>query len=423
LQRRRDRGVSIVEWGAVLVLVAGIVTALLVSGLPGDVATYTKAAACEALGGTNCGLPEGGDGNGGDRPGGNPGNPNNPGPGEGGDQPTSDFDRAQREKDAADREADAAEDEFGDLKGELLDLVKSLIGLDDLEKCITEGDIAACLWTLASALPLGKALKFIKMIPKLAKFLLRIRKVMDRVNDARKRRRAADDALDRARQSCGLASFAAGSTVLMADGSRRPIEDVDIGDRVWASDPATGHSGGWPVTALITSGGRKHLVDVTVDPDGVLGGPTETITATDRHPFWLAGENRWVDAADLLVADGLRTPSGRSATVLEAREYTRTGRVYNLTVAGPHTYHVTAGVDLLVHNAAACPKKAKSYRSVNSGTFKTRDEAVAAAQRDVKNNTTAKYREECSKGCHVHVDIYNKKGEILETRHYTYHQK
>jgi hypothetical protein len=411
-----------------LLVISGVVAALVVSGLPGDIATYTKAAICEATGGTNCGLPGGGDRNGGDQPGGNPGNPGNraktanqgqPG---GTDQPT-DFDQAQREKDAADREADAAEDEFGNLKNELLDLAKGLIGLDDLEKCITEGDIAACLWTLAGALPLGKALKFIKMIPKLAKFLLRLKRAWDRVNDARKRRRAADEALEAARRTCGLSSFAAGTTVLMADGSRRPIEDVDIGDRVWSSDPATGQSGGWPVTALISSGGRKHLVDVTVAPDGVLGGPTETITTTDRHPFWVVGENRWVDAADLYLGDGLLTPSGKPATVLESREYTRTGRVYNLTVAGPHTYNVTVGVDLLVHNATACPRRAKSYRSVNAGTYKTRDEAVAAARRDVKNNTTAKYREECSKGCHVHVDIYNKKGEILETRHYTYHKK
>jgi RHS repeat-associated protein len=68
--------------------------------------------------------------------------------------------------------------------------------------------------------------------------------------------------------------------------------------------------------------------------------------------------------------------------------------------------------------------KAPSQRNVDGGTFKTRDEAWAAAQREEANYSYARTRAEDSPGDHhVHLDIYNNKGELLETRHYNYHQQ
>lgn len=37
-------------------------------------------------------------------------------------------------------------------------------------------------------------------------------------------------------------SFTADTPILMADGTTNPIADIDIGDWVWATDPATGLS-------------------------------------------------------------------------------------------------------------------------------------------------------------------------------------
>ena len=87
----------------------------------------------------------------------------------------------------------------------------------------------------------------------------------------------------------------------MADGSHAPIEDVELGDQVWAVDPESGVSGPRPVTALIEGHGTKQLVDVTV------GG--HTVVATDEHPFWVVdGETgAWVDAQDLKAGDVLLT--------------------------------------------------------------------------------------------------------------------
>jgi len=60
LRHRRDRGASIIEWGALLLIVGLIVVALVAGGVPGDVGTYTRAAICKATGGVDCELPTGG---------------------------------------------------------------------------------------------------------------------------------------------------------------------------------------------------------------------------------------------------------------------------------------------------------------------------------------------------------------------------
>ncbi|WP_202873855.1 DUF6531 domain-containing protein [Kribbella speibonae] len=68
------------------------------------------------------------------------------------------------------------------------------------------------------------------------------------------------------------------------------------------------------------------------------------------------------------------------------------------------------------------PRKARSNK--NSGTrYKTRKEAEAAAKADAKAGGRCRYRGVCSKGNHVHVDYYNKNGELLHTRHYEFPKK
>lgn len=47
----------------------------------------------------------------------------------------------------------------------------------------------------------------------------------------------------------------------MADGSRTPIEEVDVGDRVMATDPDTGQTVPKKVVATITCKGQKDLVE------------------------------------------------------------------------------------------------------------------------------------------------------------------
>ncbi|UJW28739.1 toxin C-terminal domain-containing protein [Saccharothrix sp. AJ9571] len=151
--------------------------------------------------------------------------------------------------------------------------------------------------------------------------------------------------------SCSKNSFVPGTLVLLADGSYKPIEQVTLGDQVLATDPVTGLTQARAVIDLIPGQGLKHLVRITVDTDGDRGDATGTVTATDEHPFWVAGPDRWTDAEDLNRGNLLRTPDGRLLEVVAVHEWTQPQHVHNLTVEGLHTYYVlVGGLPVLVHN-------------------------------------------------------------------------
>ncbi|MFC6086848.1 LamG-like jellyroll fold domain-containing protein [Sphaerisporangium aureirubrum] len=162
-------------------------------------------------------------------------------------------------------------------------------------------------------------------------------------------------------------SFIAGTLVLMADGTHKPIEDIKVGDQVQATDPQTAHTASKPVTTLITGDGLKQLVTITVDIDGPHGPATDTLTATAGHPFWLPQPRKWLTAADLQPGMWLQTSAGTWVQVSALRIWTAQQRVYNLTVSGLHTYHVVAGNRaILVHNDGLNPFKKRQKRSGES---------------------------------------------------------
>ncbi|GIJ62977.1 polymorphic toxin-type HINT domain-containing protein [Virgisporangium aurantiacum] len=144
-------------------------------------------------------------------------------------------------------------------------------------------------------------------------------------------------------------SFTAGATVLMADGSGKPIEKIAVGDLVVASGPDNGTTA-QPVTATITGTGDRELVQITVETGGTDG--PATITATDNHPFWVLPAGEWVDAKDLQPGQWLQTSAGTRVEIGAVQRAGQAGvTTYNLTVAVTHTYHVLAADQpVLVHN-------------------------------------------------------------------------
>jgi hypothetical protein len=146
---------------------------------------------------------------------------------------------------------------------------------------------------------------------------------------------------------CLTNSFVAGTRVTMADGTTKPIEDVRVGDRVWSADPAAGESGPDTVTQLIRSTARKDLADIVT-----AGG---TVTATANHRVWAADLGEWLPAGNLRAGQLLRTTSGTWVQVGAVRHYSARSTVYNFSVAGRHSYFVSAGGSpFLVHNDPSC---------------------------------------------------------------------
>ncbi|GAA3305601.1 hypothetical protein GCM10020295_59710 [Streptomyces cinereospinus] len=146
-------------------------------------------------------------------------------------------------------------------------------------------------------------------------------------------------------ESCSVAnSFTPDTKILMADGTAKVIKDVKNGDKVLSTDPETGETSVETVTAEIKGEGVKHLVRVTVDPDGEAGGPTSSVTATDGHPFWVPELSDWVDAGDLRAGQWLRTGTGTYVQVTAVQPWTAPqATVHNLTISDLHTYYVLAG--------------------------------------------------------------------------------
>ncbi|MFF4198307.1 polymorphic toxin-type HINT domain-containing protein [Nonomuraea sp. NPDC001831] len=240
------------------------------------------------------------------------------------------------------------------------------VGLTAGIDCFTTGDLAACGETAVNVLTsvaggvLGKAAVKYGLPWKWGKAIeigKKVGSLLVKAKDSFVGWLKAKDELavaERTLANCLTNSFVPGTAVLMADGSTKPIEKVELGDKVKATDPKTGKTTSRPVVNVITGEGKKNLVQITVDTDGNKGQATGVMIATDGHLFWDESRKGWIEADELTPGAWLRTSRGAWVQVIEIQNWTTQLRVHNLTVAGVHTYYVGAGNQkVLVHNCGA----------------------------------------------------------------------
>lgn len=160
--------------------------------------------------------------------------------------------------------------------------------------------------------------------------------------------RVAREALDRATGCKKCPCFVPGTLVLMADGSTKPIEDVEPGEWVWAVNPVDdGEGGGRPSLVVHRS---KNFTERVVRIEISSKGGHSAIEATGEHPFWVLGSG-WVAADSVVSGDRFLSSDGTPVDVLRVEEERRVSETYNLTVADVETYFVVAGgQSVLVHN-------------------------------------------------------------------------
>ena len=131
---------------------------------------------------------------------------------------------------------------------------------------------------------------------------------------------------------------------MLTDRGLIPIEEIQVGDLVWAEDPNTGEKALKSVLQLFVSE-THELVRLLIED--------EIILATPGHPLHVKGKG-WVQAFDLEPGDLVTRKDGKLATVYGIWYiYSENPvTVYNFEVADFHTYFV--GDDsLLVHNMCA----------------------------------------------------------------------
>ena len=142
-------------------------------------------------------------------------------------------------------------------------------------------------------------------------------------------------------------SFRYDTSVLMADGPRKRISEVEIGDRVLTTDPDTGELVVREVTELHVNR-DSDMANVTVRDEN---GDLSTIHTTGTHQFWSQTDSRWAEAAALDAGELLRAFDGSKVTVVGVRTWDGLETMYDLTIEGVHAYYVTAGDEqVLVHN-------------------------------------------------------------------------
>ncbi|PWJ02465.1 sugar-binding protein [Streptomyces sp. NWU49] len=163
-------------------------------------------------------------------------------------------------------------------------------------------------------------------------------------------------------------SFTAGTEVLLADGTTKPIEDVEVGDEVTVTDPATGETSVKEVVGTIITEDDKHFVDLSLATDDKVA----SLVSTTTHPFWSVSESRWVDAGELEPGMTIRTAEGTAVPIVVTRKFTERQRTYDLTINDIHTYYVLAEqAPVLVHNSNGCINWASNSVKTWGHTFKT----------------------------------------------------
>jgi len=142
--------------------------------------------------------------------------------------------------------------------------------------------------------------------------------------------------------------FIAGTLVLTSLGNKK-IEDIKVGDEVWAYDEETGEKSLKKVVDLLRNKTEKwiHLLFELED------GTTEKLVCTEGHPFYVNNLG-WVKSIDLLENDSVLMYNDCTASLIrkEIEELEVEETTYNFEVADYHTYYVGEN-SLLVHNECA----------------------------------------------------------------------
>ena len=145
--------------------------------------------------------------------------------------------------------------------------------------------------------------------------------------------------------------FVAGTTIKTPDGDRT-IEDIKIGDSVYAANPTTSEYGIKKVTNVFV---RETYTVYYVLTE------TEEIITTDEHLFYVEN-NGWVAAKNLKSGDILCLQNGENGIIIDVfvKHFDKPVTVYNFEVEDWHTYFV-GSEGILVHNKCSLTKISDSY--------------------------------------------------------------
>ena len=189
-------------------------------------------------------------------------------------------------------------------------------------------------------------------------------------------------------------------TEISAEDGLKPIEEIQVGDKVWAYNEQTGETSLKEVERLYQSE-KYNLVEITVNG--------EVITSTDTHPYFVQGKG-WIRADELEAGDVLIDISGGEVVIDSLNSYTAEEpvTVYNFEVQESHTYFV-GEQRVLVHNRCG-GTNVDSEVEVKYTTSKLQHEYKHASDFGVEGNWNNSKAIEYQKAIQNHIngatDVY-----------------
>lgn len=134
-----------------------------------------------------------------------------------------------------------------------------------------------------------------------------------------------------------LLCFVKGTLVYTSDGLK-PIEDIEIGDKVWSYDEIKKQNELKKVLSL-SRNTTKQLLELSINNSKII--------CTPEHPFYIKGN--WVHAKDLKIGNLVVNDKGHLIKVDDIKIIDNIENVYNLEIDGNHNYFVSEH-KILVHN-------------------------------------------------------------------------
>ncbi len=207
-----------------------------------------------------------------------------------------------------------------------------------------------------------------------------------------------------------------GDTLVAAENGQIRIDEIEVGDKVWAYDIFTGETELKEVLTVYV-----HEVDEILHLQTSCG----DIDTTTNHPFYVI-ERGWVAAGDLVEGDEIYLLDGSTAVITgsELEQLSETIKVYNLEVEDFNTYFV-GDEAVLVHNYISNKEANQQKNKVLNNedvTFKTKQEAIDFVNKKFPNFVEEMAGHRSAEGWHFdaheisglegiieHINLYSKK--------------
>ncbi|GKU75957.1 polymorphic toxin-type HINT domain-containing protein [Paenibacillus sp. L3-i20] len=172
--------------------------------------------------------------------------------------------------------------------------------------------------------------------------------------------------------------FTAGTKV-QTDEGEKPIEEIEVGDKVLSKNEETGEVEYKEVVKLF----QKQADEIYYVRIG-----DEVIETTGLHPFWL-DEKGWTLVQDLKVGDLLVSSDGTKLAIDKIEKAPRQATVYNFMVADYHSYFVS-NLGIWVHNCTILTS-GKNFKSHFLDHKKLLENALGTKYQKYNDETSSRF--------------------------------